>query len=196
LPLGNDIVDLEAASQHRPAYYDRMKRSSFHSEELSLVRGYENQLWLLWAAKESAFKAIAQAGRVDKRFNPKDFLLRKIYDLDNCIYYAIDCEDYHFNGFVEQNAAYLHAISWLGEKPDFYFDVICDEHLKSHQEQSNMLRYHAIERFSKELLVPSDSIRISKDENMIPFFDQGGLRLANNLSLSHHGTYLAYAFSL
>ena len=109
LPQGNDNVDLRAAARHRPAYYERLKRSSFYPEELLLVQEYESAFWLLLAAKESAFKAVAQAGRVDRRFNPKDFLLKEIHHTDEGIIYTIVSHLHVLYGDMSTNACHILA---------------------------------------------------------------------------------------
>ena len=195
MPLGNDIVDLRAAARHRPAYYERLKRSSFYPEELLLVQEYESAFWLLWAAKESAFKAVAQAGRVDRRFNPKDFLLKEIHQTEEGIIYTIDCKPFRFNGIIDLEKDFLHALSWTEPKPHFLTEVIYSEET-DYQDQSSLLRNIILEQMSKMFDDSITAITIDKDENMIPFFRKGDERLPNNLSLSHHGSYLAYAFTI
>ena len=195
MPLGNDIIDRVEGAKHRPQYYQRQQRSSFHQQEVDLLEGFEASFWLLWAIKEATFKAVAQAGRVDKRFNPKDFELIKVQQTEKAISYAIVCEEFRFEGLANTNEDYVHAISWINPKPSFQFRVLEGDFGK-YQQQSNASREHAIIEFAAAMNTVVDNLTIEKDHNQIPHFQLDGVRLQNQLSLSHHGRFVSYAFTL
>lgn len=195
MPLGNDVIDRVEGAKHRPQYYQRQQRSSFHPQELDLLSGFEEAFWLLWAIKESAFKAVAQAGRVEKRFNPKDFELSEIQDSGGLISYAIVCEDFLFQGEAEITTDFIHAISWTVTKPIFESGVI-EGDFKDYHQQSEALKKDALQAFASHIEKDSGGLFIQKDHNQIPFFQSGDQRFGNDLSLSHHGRFIAYAFTL
>ena len=69
--LGNDIVDLKT-----PRYHERFPLrvlSEVDRNHLSMhPESGDREIWLYWAAKEAAYKALNPAGLVES-FRPKDF---------------------------------------------------------------------------------------------------------------------------
>jgi phosphopantetheine--protein transferase-like protein len=63
LPVGNDVVDLAAPGARGKWRDERFLRRVFTAAEAALIRGAhdpDRTLWLLWAAKEAAFKVVRQ----------------------------------------------------------------------------------------------------------------------------------------
>ena len=59
--LGNDIVDISAAMGQHPRFAQRI----LSEEEYQRIKADdESLLWVYWAAKEAAYKAVCQRGRI------------------------------------------------------------------------------------------------------------------------------------
>lgn len=77
MSVGNDVVDLVDPEAHREKQHPRFDERVFASEELQFLRGSEFEhlaRWLLWAAKESAYKA-EKRQEPDIAFSPRRFVV-------------------------------------------------------------------------------------------------------------------------
>ncbi len=159
-----------------------------------MLKGVEQNFWLLWSMKESAFKAVVQAGRRDIRFNPMDFVLAKFSEGQEKHTYAIDCNGYSFTGYSVCTPSYVYSLSY---SPGMTFvDAISETVSDQYREQSGEVRALACEAYSQVQQIDAAQVSTGKDEDQIPFFTINQVRQATNLTFSHHGRFLAYAFSL
>jgi len=69
--IGNDIVDLQAARKQHPRFAARILSSA---EQVAISNNKE-QIWLYWAAKEAAYKAL-------KRIFPETIFSPNKFELD------------------------------------------------------------------------------------------------------------------
>ncbi len=160
-----------------------------------MIQSLDEYFWLLWAIKESAFKAVVQAGRNSIRFNPLDFQLQQITANQSLISFTIACDQYLFNGQAHITDRYVDALSYSGENQSNFSQVKEIDNV-DYQQQAEAIRSAAIDAFSKKTSRSRTQLSIVKDQNQVPYFYHGHERLDNHLSLSHHGNFLAFAFSL
>lgn len=179
--LGNDIVDLHDLHMHRR--FATRVLSSFDKVHLaSPPRADESQIWLYWAAKEAAFKALHPAGIVDG-FRPRDYDIdlkhRRVYwkGLFELHLEFEQTEDYVFALCRERDCKAITQINELGTCPA--------------QEESQKTREFARQlvqdTFSGSHAIPS----IQYNSDGAPYLKLGRTSSRLALGLSHHGRYCA-----
>ena len=78
MPVGNDVVDLRHPLCQPDAIHPRFDSRAFSAREIALLVATQKahqMRWSLWAAKESAFKALRKLDS-QVRFIPRDFEVR------------------------------------------------------------------------------------------------------------------------
>jgi phosphopantetheinyl transferase (holo-ACP synthase) len=204
LIVGNDIVDLgdpEAYHTHRlrPQSGDKVERPGdchpgfdtrvFAPSELATLESCESRRtmrWVLWAAKEAAYKAARQQ-RAEVIFSPVRFVVELNPTLRGFVSYG----DWRWPVRVQQRENCIHA---LVESDDDGNTLWGSRHLtaKELEDPSRSVREFAITTIARRLSVSASDLRIERS-GRIPrlFLASGGPPQA--LSLSHHGVYAGFA---
>lgn len=195
MPIGNDIIDLDEASKHRPQYYERLKRSSLAEDEwlLNDLPNGNTGLWLLWSLKEATYKSLVQGDWDGRRFYPNDFHVTSLKQNTNDFIGEIVFNNRVVRTTTSIQNKFLHTVT-LPEN-DFttrsaYFECPGDDY----EHQSGEVRNQAIGALADSLNLDSGLISIEKNEDQVPQFYLNEAYLSFvDLSLSHHGRYGAYA---
>jgi len=125
--LGNDVVDLRHPRCRARPEDDRLPLRILTEAERGWreaapeEEGRLRRLWALWAAKETAFKAVSKAAGQPPVFRHKEFVAS--------IREWLDDDVFHFSGIVHwrghrchiegmATAEFLHMVGWIGIVPD------------------------------------------------------------------------------
>lgn len=195
MPIGNDIIDLDEASKHRPQYYERLKRSGFTEDEWLLKNLPEGNvgLWLLWSLKEAAYKSLVQGDWDGRRFFPNDYSVTSLKQVTNDFIAEIVFKNRVVRTITSIQKQFLHTVTQpendLKTRTAYFESPDSD-----YEYQSREVRIQAIHAISQSLGSDPRFITIQKNEDQVPQFYVNGVFLSSvDLSLSHHGRYGAYA---
>jgi phosphopantetheinyl transferase (holo-ACP synthase) len=187
--VGNDVVDLQDRSTRSEALHRRFDARVMSPRERDRLdaAGEPRQLrWTLWAAKESAFKL---AKRRDRRviFAHSRFET----DLDEDGHGTVRLDDWSCTVSVRREGSALHCIAAPGSVGGIVSRV---DRLAPGIAPSDGVRQLAIATLARHLGIEPTALRITSNQDRIPHLSVSGHRLGH-LSLSHHGEFVAFAWS-
>jgi len=219
LRVGNDIVDLthpHAKGKSRDLRF--LKRVFLPDEERQILASHEpdTMLWTLWTGKEAAYK-------VTRKDNPNISSAPRLYkvslDRIDAISEGVSApEGEAFFGAVDTPAGTISLRTLL--TPDCVhsigisfpsFDVLrdrvvsdverlCSPEQTAPADESFHVRNAAKKRLSRCLKVNSDNIEIRRNRSIYglepPHVCFRGQPAPIDISLSHDGAFIAYAFTL
>ncbi len=192
IALGNDVVDLNY-SRTSPKYLEKLKRLSLSPKEYaSIDHSGELMPWILWSLKESAYKSFVKLG-YRSRFNPKSIEV-----------VSLSFKDRKWVASMVQNDTCIYSVTEV--TPHTIYTVTSTENsssidsavreLNGNESPANYVRKLAILAFSLKAVMKESDLTILKSEDQIPYFYANTDLPDADLTLSHHGKYVAYAFSL
>ena len=215
---GNDIVDLTVPGSVDKAADSRFVNRVFHEEERRFLETQEDvtlALWLLWAAKEAAYKIVCKLVQPRPVFSHRRFrvlpgeaslrLLTQGEFFARVIWQEIETEV-----FFDVSAERLHAVAvWQpakrAEKPELLAGCrkISDTELSrtpsggTLSALSQAVRRHALPAFAEFLGVSEKSLKIDRpnqpDPRQPPRLFLDGRPAPIDISLSHHGHWVAWS---
>jgi phosphopantetheinyl transferase (holo-ACP synthase) len=192
--LGNDVVDLEDRETAPGAAHPRFDERVFAAEELEWLRRSRSPgrlRWVLWAAKESAYKA---AKKLDPRtiFSPRRFVVR--LEASNVGWVRLGERRFSIVARVER--AVCHVIA-CAELPRGVIVVSGLRRLVSEACKRPPLPGRAVRRFALDEMTPWLGVRAGDlelvSEGRVPRLRLGGRPVPADVSLSHHGRFIAFA---
>ena len=190
--IGNDVVDLDDPEGRAAARHPRFDGRVFDETERVLIEASphpERTRWLLWAVKESAYKA-ARKEAPRTVFAPSRFVVRLDGDARACV--TVGARRFHVD--LVAGADHVHAVSRsAGDPPATLSTVVARPPEIS--VWSDSVRWLAIATLSRLLAVEPEDLAIRRD-GRIPTLWIRGARSAADLSLSHHGRFVAFACAL
>lgn len=188
--IGNDIIDLDFTSAQSNWRRKGFLEKLFSPEEqliLTETAEPEISVWLLWAMKESAYKAHQRKFNLARKFNPRDFRCKinpmkgssvsGEVTIGNHIYYA--------NSSVEKRYIYCYACS---EKNAMINQQIFLD--------SKDIKKELISTFSNVYKLAQEKVSIKKNNYAIPYISYENREIICNFSLTHNGNFSAYIFEL
>lgn len=194
MPVGNDVVDLNAPETRPGGVHPRFDTRVFTPDERGLIPcgpSADRIRWALWAAKESAFKAARQI-QAAIRFIPRQFEV----DLEG----ESRAEVTHdlagrFAVRLEETAAWIHAVATpahaVSRAAGARVAPLAD--LLPGIEASQAVRRLAVQAVSTALGLPERELRVVSTSR-VPSIERKGEALPVDLSLSHHGRFVACAW--
>ncbi|MEO8773941.1 MAG: 4'-phosphopantetheinyl transferase superfamily protein [Gelidibacter sp.] len=189
--IGNDIVDLAFAGINSRWREQRFLDKLFSNQEQGFILSDGNRfenIWKLWSMKESAYKIVSRADGI-VRFNPKDF---KCFPLNGRDGYVI-CQNTFVPTVTETNQKFIQTTAYL--KQNWISDVF--QVSNTDAEVSYKHRYqHAVVAYAQLMKVSVETIEIIKNEIGVPQFHIQGILQIEQLSLSHHGQFGAWAIAV
>lgn len=190
--IGNDVVDLrdpEAACGASHARFDRRVFSDAECEPLAGHYTETERRWILWSVKEAAFKA-ARRERADTAFSPKRFAVR----LDRSLRGAVTLETRRWLARVRCEGGCVHAVA--GAEPDLARAFWGMRRLAPHElaDASEVARRFAIAAIAARLGLAPQQLRVETSQRM-PRLLVAREDAPLALSLSHHGSCVAFACS-
>ncbi len=193
--LGNDLVDLCDPETRPAALHPRFDQRVFCESERALIANSEDAhltRWTLWAAKESAYKCLRK-GSPQLVFSPRRFVV----ELAGMSAGVARYEDLTLSMEFERTDDFVHAVALqVDEKiqpaPRHRAEVSRVHGDTSPAASSRAVRALAIEGASALLDVPTAELSIER-EGKIPRLCWRGCPSGVDLSLSHHGRFVAFA---
>ncbi len=178
--LGNDIVDHAATQGHNPRFIDRI----LNPEEKSRRESWsldESLLWLYWACKEAAYKAVRQSR--DIPFHHREFIVAP--DFKSIGYYA---EIFQLSTL--QDGAAIFALATDGDPLRCHSRIAKFTQEADPAAQSEKARSLLLDLAAEHLSLPRAELQITT-QNRIPKIVHGTQILPHAASLTHHGRLVA-----
>ena len=193
--LGNDVVDLGDPESRAETRHPRFDARVFDETERTLIAVSvedERERWLIWAAKESAYKA---ARKEDPRtiFAPSRFVVRR--EGRGRLGVAVGDRDFRID--VRADAEYVHAVARrVGDPPRALCTAVALLASAGDDATASVaVRRLAVARLAARLGVPAAYLAIRR-EGRLPTLWLRGRRTTVDLSLSHHGRFVAFACTI
>lgn len=191
--IGNDVVDLLDPETLAGASHPRFDRRVFTpAEREALARsGAPNRLrWILWAAKEAAYKALRKA-EPETVWSPARFVV----ELDERLEGAVMYDGRALPVRVEEAADFVHAIA--AQRPEELELVRAEAFRLAGAEQhgegpSRAVRHRAITCVAHWLRLPRRDLGFVR-HGRLPLLEVRGRPANVDVSLSHHGRLGAFA---
>jgi len=187
--IGNDIVDISLAAVQsnwrRRGFLDKL----FIKAEIDLILNDEHSdmmLWRLWSMKESAYKADYRLRKI-RRFNPVKF---------RCEVSSASCGEVRIGQSVYETETMIHSdfIHTTAFMRSFRNNI--DKHvLKGTQKNINSQSlYQAIlSHLALQIQCSKNDLVLTKSVENIPEIFYHDQKIQTLCSLSHHGSYGAFA---
>jgi len=187
--VGNDVVDLADPEVRSGPAHPRFDARVFAPLEREALRasGEPNRLrWMLWAAKEAAYKLLKK--RDPKLvFSPARFVVA----LDGSLRGEVAHEGRTFCVSLRTDADALHAVA-TDDARDAARVVSAVGVAAEPFDPSTAARALAVRTLAERLGLPSAAFRLGRRAR-IPTLQVAGLTTPLDLSLSHHGRFVAFA---
>jgi len=189
--IGNDVVDLcdpEAQAGAPHARFDARVFAPSERRLLSSSAAPSRLRWRLWAAKEAAYKVARQLDATTV-FAPSRFVVDPQAEL-------VRCADRCFAVRTAEGESYVHVVAHpAGDEVDEA--IVCDV---AHCEGGDATASQAARALVLDALaetLPADRADLAIVTcDRIPRVEIGGALAPIDLSLSHHGRFVAYAFAV
>ncbi len=183
--IGNDIVDLNLAKTQSNWQRDGFLEKQFTKSEQDIILKSKNpflQVWQFWSMKEAAYKCYTQ--QVEKRFfAPLKFecnLISKdegtVFFEDNIFYTTTIFSSFYLSTIAKQKATTTSIFSKIGKADNV------DKDLKI--------------KLALIINVLPEEITKRKSSIGAPLFYHQEKKITQSCSISHHGNYGTFAFTL
>ena len=191
--LGNDVVDLGDPESRAEARHPRFDACVFDRTERALIAASphgEFERWRLWAAKESAYKA---ARKEDPRtvFAPRRFAVRRTHGG----MLAVTVGDRRFRVEVVVDGECVHAVARHREDSTEAPWTAVASLSPTVEDAGVAVRRLATTTIARRLGLATDDLVIDRVAR-IPTLRIVGRGFAADLSLAHHGRFVAFACSI
>ncbi len=178
--IGNDIVDLQFAKKQSDWRRKGWLQKIFTTIEQEYIVSSKDPnltVWKLWSMKEAVYKAHQRYLRLSPKFNPKDF---------ECMLGGkVNVGGYRYSTNSEITQQYIYTV--VKPSRNGYYSSVCNKDINV---------YHALERCICQGLKIIAPISIQKDANRIPAIYIDNKESNILVSLTHHGAYSAFMFSI
>ncbi|MDP2643995.1 MAG: 4'-phosphopantetheinyl transferase superfamily protein [Desulfobacterales bacterium] len=225
LYVGNDVVDLndeEVLNKHCDA---RFIRRVFDPNEQRMISRSGNScrtLWMIWASKETAYKILSKIAWRGP-FSPRLLQVGSIICLKKGFFRTkVKCQERQVDVHIDCQQDRIHAAGRAGVRGTSVENNECfamaaerqipsggiedlkksftDDELKSIQSQeSAWVRHFAKKDLTKQLKIPYAELSIIRRREDFkwgpPQVYRNNAVLAIDISLSHHGKWIAWAWS-
>lgn len=190
--VGNDVVDLADREAAEGATHPRFDARVFSQAEQRTLRasGSPSRLrWMLWAAKEAAYK-------LTKKVEPGSIFAPSRFDvhLEGSMHGRVLHEGRELALVLCADGHAVHAIA-AERATDFDHIVSAFLPARRPDESSREVRELAARTLAQRMGVPARAVRIER-RGRIPRLEVRGHAAAFDLSLSHHGRFVAFACDL
>jgi phosphopantetheinyl transferase (holo-ACP synthase) len=187
-----DFHDPESQPEALHPRFDARVFSAGEREALGASGSPHSLRWSFWAAKESAYK-VAKKLDAAVRFMPRDFLVRPVAEGWALVLH----ETRSFEVRLERTDEWVHAVATLaaakGLSTHRSVSVGIEPLEASSTDASRTVRESALAALSSRMSLPTGQIRIAAERG-IPVAVWRKRRLPVDLSLSHHGRFVAWAW--
>ncbi len=194
--IGNDLVAFEACRHYSfrrwQAYWGRILTES--EWENFFYAPNERAAWLYWAAKEAAWK-VWNRRSAQRLLNPKSFQVKNVRWEGSEASFEVQGPRLNLKGTATINDDFLHAVVVAGNQYVITASVCPQGALEQSLNQDSFLTKHLYFNQPKSDS-PHSNPQISLSRNIlgIPSLEIAGNVLDLPISLSHHGSWAAYAY--
>ncbi len=185
--LGNDLVDLHDLEARPEAQHPRFDERVFADSELAQLTGSKDPhrlRWTLWAAKESAYKWLRKQN-ASAIFSPRRFVV----DVSGG---CVRGDGFALEVVFEQGEDFVHAVAMSTPSAEWVAGVNRVPEETSPQAVSLAVRALAIQGIGKLLGISGSELRF-EGKGKIPRLCWRDQLAEVDVSLSHHGRFVAYA---
>jgi len=192
--IGNDVVDLRDADSRTESLHPRFDERAFAAPErlqIARSRNPEQLRWMLWAAKEAAYKV---ARRMHPRtvFSPPQFVVTLPAAGDASVTHGQ--RRYSVEVRVEQDVVHAIAMPHPRTSSPVFKTLRLSADLEPTPERlSAVARELAIKNVAELLTVPEKDLGVTRRAR-IPSLQLRDRDLPGHLSLSHHGCVTGFAY--
>lgn len=196
ISAGNDIVALRAVDIQRtlsPAFYSKFitpaEFALHNQDEIALA----NFIWLLWSAKESAYKYLKRINR-ELIFAPAKLVVQQLNVLHSS---KVAEHTFYYQGKLIAEGTDLPFLSTTSQE---YIATVIDRgdvhwsvkeiEVADYESQSNAVRSFLLD----DLKMPD--ITIDKHPSGYPVLIMDGKELAIAVSFAHHDRYISYCYQI
>ena len=183
--IGNDIVDLNLAKIESNWQRKGFLEKQFTQKEQDEILSSENpflKVWLFWSMKEAAYKCYTQKFK-ERFFAPRKFECTAITKDNGMVVF----EENTFYTVSIFNAFYVHTIARGRKEEMAVFSSIC---------LPSAIHSDLKIKLAVAIGVPSEEIEKRKTVIGAPLFYHREELVTPSCSISHHGNYGAFAFTL
>jgi len=191
--IGNDVVDLADPDADPGRLHPRFDGRVFDPSERALIAASTQPgrtRWILWALKESAYKA-ARKEEPATVFSPARFVVSR-QDAASAIVCACGRR---FRASISCGPGYVHAVAWQAGDPPAVTCVAVARLTTRETSPRSAVRRLVREQLAPALGVAPAALAIHR-EARIPAVWVHGRPSGADLSLSHHGRFVAFACRL
>ncbi|MFO7720781.1 MAG: 4'-phosphopantetheinyl transferase superfamily protein [Gillisia sp.] len=188
--IGNDIIDLKLSlgknNWKRKGFLNKL----FSEEEQDLIfksKNPELTIWLLWAMKESAYKAHQRRFELPRSFNPKAFRCEITEDSIATVTGKVRIDGGSYITQASVSPEYIYCFATLQNFTNFIQKIYF---------KPTDLKLELINTVSKEQKLPKENFFIRKSSQFIPYLHFQNQKLFCNFSLTHHGNFSAFIMEL
>ena len=189
--VGNDVIDLADPEVVKGSTHPRFDARVFARSEREALHqsGAPKRLrWFFWAAKEAAYK-LAKKQDLSVIFSPSRFVVTLDATLKGEVIHA----DHRYPVRLSAGSDSVHAIATEDDEVSGVVSglAVTDTPL----EASRAVRELAARALAERLRMPSEALRIRR-RGRVPILEVLGRDAVLDLSLSHHGRFVAFACDL
>jgi len=191
--LGNDVVDPADPEARAGSVHPRFDARVFDAVETAALRrsGASGLRWVLWAAKEGAYKAARQ---LDRRtlFSPRRFAVRLVEAEPGRWRGRVQHGSGSYSAAVRVSDSRVHAVVIAADVPRPATDLIAVASRCAGDRPSQSVRQLARARLASWLGAEPSSLEFGRS-GRAPCLQVDGERLPIALSFSHHGSQVGFA---
>jgi len=203
-PVGNDVIDLTDPENIGKSRDRRFCRRVFNNDELALISASSQPdtiLWAIWAAKEAAYKVVSRDDpsvcSIPKKY-PVIFETSTHQRFSRFLKGKVKTP--HGEAFVHihLHKAFIHALA-SGRTEGLTGMVARVEAVPEEAyNRPEFARKILLEAIAHRISCPLEELAVLKEEERpwAPYITRDGVRLTNDVSLSHDGQFAAFAMNL
>ena len=208
LYVGNDIVDLNEEHGSLKHQDHRFLTRVFTPQEKAFIQNSsrpEISLWMLWAAKEASFKIVS-------KLDASTVFAHQLFQVtltESRNIASVSYKRYRINVSFIIEKDFIHAVANWVEKKDScnHSQLFSSQHylekeqLEEKKSESKWVRHYLKAQLSKSLNINADQIEIRRESREgkpapVEVYLNECKRADVDISLSHHGSWVAWAYSV
>ncbi len=188
--VGNDIVDLNEASETSHWKHPRFLEKLFTDIEQHYIKTSPDSftaIWKLWSMKEAAYKLYVQLNP-GRFYNPKRFVCNLSGKIKSVTYLDFKC-------FVKTNVTSKFVLSEARLTDSNIISQPLRFNNKSYSSQSKNTQSYLLDSIAKDYNLSRSGLQIKKNKWGVPKVYYNLNPLSLTISITHHGNYGAYALN-
>jgi phosphopantetheinyl transferase (holo-ACP synthase) len=191
--VGDDVIDLGDPETWPGGCHARFDARVFAASERAALAASALPVrlrWILWAAKEAAYKA-AKKKDAATVFSPCRFVVSLTGEAQAVVAHGAS----RWPVALDVGALHVHAVAAEGGTPPCTVVAGVERLVGDGTCPGSAARAFAIARLAPLLGLDAAELRVVRD-GRVPRLEHAGGALAADLSLSHHGRFVAFACAL